>query len=83
VLVTALSAYGAVNTPEQASEHLAGVARMLPTEVQPVVADQLTIAAASTRLDTVRGLTALVIALWTATTAATSLIDAHRRLPGD
>jgi membrane protein len=50
---------------------------MLPAEVQPVVADQLTtIAAASTQLDTVRGLTALAIALWTATTAASSLIDA-------
>jgi membrane protein len=77
VLVTALSVYGAVNTPEQATEQLTSVARMLPDQVKPVVADQLTtIAAASTRLQTVRGLTALVIALWTATTAATSLIDA-------
>jgi membrane protein len=77
VLVTALSVYGAVNTPQQASEQLASVARMLPAEVEPVAADQLTtIAAASTQLHTVRGLTALLIALWTATTAATSLIDA-------
>ena len=77
VLVTALSVYGAVNTPAQASEQLASMAGMLPTEVEPVVADQLTtIAAASTQLDTLRGLTALLIALWTATAAATSLIDA-------
>ncbi|MFL6132368.1 MAG: YihY/virulence factor BrkB family protein [Nocardioidaceae bacterium] len=77
VLVTALSVYGAVNTPEQATEQLTSVARMLPDQVRPVVAGQLTtIAAASTRLQTVRGLTALAIALWTATTAASSLIDA-------
>jgi membrane protein len=77
VLVTALSVYGAVHTPEQAQEQLTSVARLLPDQVQPVVADQVaTIAAASTRLHTVRGLTALAIALWTATTAASSLIDA-------
>jgi membrane protein len=77
VLVTALSVYGAVNTPADASEQLGDLARMLPTEMQPMVAEQLTtIAAASTRLNTVRGLTALLIALWTATTAMTSLIDA-------
>jgi membrane protein len=77
VLVTALSVYGAVNTPAQASEQLSRMARMLPSDVQPVVASQLTsIAAASAHLNTVRGLTALVIALWTATAAATSLIDA-------
>src|SRR4029453_5161686 len=50
---------------------------MLPTEVQPIVADQLTsITTASTRVLTVRGLAGLVIALWTATTAMVSLIDA-------
>jgi membrane protein len=77
VLVTALSVYGAVNTPEQASRQLAHVARMLPAEMSPVVVDQLrSITAASTALDTVRGLTALAIALWTATAATTSLIDA-------
>jgi membrane protein len=77
LLVTALSVYGVVNTPEQASEQLTSVSRMLPPEVQPVVAEQLTtIAAASTKLDTVRGLSALVIALWTATTATAALIDA-------
>src|SRR3954463_8433508 len=49
VLVTALSVYGAVNTPEQATEQLTSVARMLPDQVKPVVAGQLTtIAAAST-----------------------------------
>jgi membrane protein len=77
VLVTAMSVYGAVNTPEEASRQLTTVSRMLPTEVEPVVADQLTtIAAASSKLDTLRGLTALAIALWTATAAASSLIDA-------
>jgi membrane protein len=77
VLVTALSIYGAVNSPEQASQQLESLAQMLPAEVQPVLDDQLeTIAAASTKLDTVRGLTALAIALWTATAATSSLLDA-------
>jgi membrane protein len=77
VLVTALSVYGAVNTPADASAQLTTVSRMLPAEMQPMVADQLTtIATNSTRLDTVRGLAALLIALWTATAATTSLIDA-------
>jgi membrane protein len=77
VLVTALSVYGAVNSPEQASQQLASVAQLLPDEVQPVLTDQLrTIAASSTRLDTVRGLVALAIALWTATAAAAALVDA-------
>jgi membrane protein len=77
VLVTALSVYGAVNTPEQALQQLAGLARMLPSQVEPVVADQLTtITTASTQVHTRRGLTGLVIALWTATAAMSSLIDA-------
>jgi membrane protein len=77
VLVTALSVYGAVNTPAQALEQLSRVAEMLPTQLQPIVADQLTsITTASTRVLTVRGLAGLVIALCTATTAMTSLIDA-------
>jgi membrane protein len=77
VLVTALSVYGAVNTPEQALHQLGGLARMLPPQVEPVVADQLVnITAASTQVHTRRGLTGLVIALWTATTAMSSLIDA-------
>jgi membrane protein len=76
VLVTALSVYGAVNTPAQALDQLSRVAEMLPTEVQPIVADQLTsITTASTKVLTVRGLAGLVIALWTATTAMVSLID--------
>jgi membrane protein len=77
VLVTALSIYGAVNTPEQALEQLSGMTEMLPPELEPLVAEQLTtIAAASTKVLTVRGLTGLVVALWTATTAMTYLIDA-------
>ncbi len=76
VLLTALSVYGAVNTPAQASEQLASLARLLPEEVESVVTDQLTtITAASTKVQTRRGLTALLIALWTATTAMTSLMD--------
>ena len=76
VLVTAISVYGAVNTPEQALQQLSSGARMLPTELQPIVADQLTtITAASTKVLTWRGLTGLVVALWTATTAMTYLID--------
>lgn len=76
VLVTALSVYGAVNTPAQALAQLSRVAEMLPAQLQPIVADQLTsITTASTKVLTVRGLAGLVIALWTATTAMTSLID--------
>jgi membrane protein len=77
VLVTALSVYGAVNTPQEALEQLSGVAGMLPTPLEAVVADQLTtITTASTQVLTRRGLTGLVLALWTATAAMTSLIDA-------
>ena len=76
VLVTALSVYGAVNTPAQALEQLSRVAEMLPPQMEPVVADQLTsITTASGAVLTVRGLTGLVLALATATTAAMSLID--------
>lgn len=77
VLVTALSVYGAVNTPAQARDQLSQVAEMLPAQVEPIVADQLrSITTASTKVLTVRGLAGLVIALWTATTAMASLIDA-------
>jgi membrane protein len=76
VLVTAISVYGAVNTPEQALEQLSSVAGILPSELDPIVADQLTtITTASTQVLTWRGLTGLVVALWTATTAMTYLID--------
>jgi membrane protein len=77
VLVTALSVYGAVNTPAQALDQLSRSAEMLPSQVQSLVADQLTsITTASTKVLTVRGLVGLLIALWTATTAMVSLIDA-------
>ncbi len=77
MLVTAVSVYGAVTTPEEALEQLSGVARTLPPELEPLVAEQLTtITAASTQVLTFRGVTGLVVALWTATTAATYLIDA-------
>ncbi|HYO40414.1 MAG TPA: YihY/virulence factor BrkB family protein [Nocardioidaceae bacterium] len=77
VLLTALSVYGAITTPVEALEQVASVARMLPDQVQPVVADQLTtITAASGDVHTRRGLTGLLLALWTATTATTYLIDA-------
>jgi membrane protein len=49
---------------------------MLPPELQPMVADQLTtITATSNHLHTWSALTGLVVALWTATTAMTYLID--------
>lgn len=77
VLVTALSVYGALNTPAQALRQLSRVARTLPPQVQSLVADQLTtITTASTKVLTVRGLVALALALWTATTAMMALIDA-------
>lgn len=77
VLVTALSVYGAVNTPEQAREQLSGLTGMLPASLASVVTDQLTsITAASTQVLTQRGLTGLLLALWTATAATSSLIDA-------
>jgi membrane protein len=77
VLVTALSVYGAVNTPQQALAQLSGIADVLPPALEVVVADQLTsITTASTQVHTRRGLTALLLALWTATAATTSLIDA-------
>jgi membrane protein len=76
VLVTAISVYGAVNTPEQALQQLSSVTRMLPTELQPLLADQLTsITTASTQVLTWRGLIGLIVALWTATTAMIYLID--------
>jgi len=77
LLVTALSVYGALNSPEQALAQLSDAADVLPDQLEPVVAEQLrTITNASTHVLTLRGLTGLVIALWTATTAATFLIDA-------
>ena len=77
VLVTALAVYGAINTPQQALEQLSRAAHRLPDALEPVVADQLTtITSASGQVLTFRGLTGLVFALWTATTAAGYLIDA-------
>ncbi|SOD97900.1 YihY/virulence factor BrkB family protein [Blastococcus haudaquaticus] len=77
VLVTAVSVYGAVTTPDEALDQLSGIARTLPPELEPLVAEQLTtITANSTQVLTVRGITGLVLALYTATTAATYLIDA-------
>ncbi len=77
VLVTALSVYGAVNTPAQSLRRLSEIAEVLPPEVEGIVADQLTsITTASTQVLTVRGLAGLLIALWTATTATLALIDA-------
>jgi membrane protein len=77
VLVTALSVYGAVNTPQEALDQLSRLTGLLPPELEPVVAEQLTtITAASAQVLTFRGLTGLVFALWTATTAMTYLIDA-------
>jgi membrane protein len=77
LMVTALSVYGALNTPEQALAQLRGMTGVLPDPLEPVVGDQLvTITEASGDVLTVRGITGLVVALWTATTAATYLVDA-------
>jgi membrane protein len=77
VLVTALSVYGAANTPAQALSQLSRVAETLPPEMQSLVSDQLTsITTASTEVLTARGLVGLLLALWTATTAMVALIDA-------
>ncbi|MGY1717598.1 YihY/virulence factor BrkB family protein [Blastococcus sp. SYSU DS0552] len=76
VLVTAVSIYGVVNTPGTALEQLSEVADVLPDDLESIVADQLTtITAASAQVLTFRGLTGLLVALWTATTAMTYLID--------
>lgn len=77
VLATALSVYGALNTPAQALAQLSRMAETLPPQLEPLVADQLTsITTASTQVLTVRGLVGLGLALWTATTAMVALIDA-------
>ena len=77
LLMTALSVYGALHTPEQVIAQLSGMAGVLPDPLEPVVEDQLvSITEASTHVLTVRGLLGLAVALWTATTAATFLLDA-------
>ncbi|QFG68824.1 YihY/virulence factor BrkB family protein [Ornithinimicrobium pratense] len=77
VLLTALSVYGAINTPAQALDHLSGLVALMPPAVGEILADQLvSITEASTQLLTVRGLLALAVALGTAMTAMTFLIDA-------
>ena len=76
VLVTAVSVYGAANTPEDALRQLSSVAGMLPEDLRSVVADQLvTVTTASGQVLTFRGLTGLAAALYTATTAMTYLVD--------
>jgi membrane protein len=77
VMLTALSVYGALNSPEEALQQLSDMAEVLPDDLEPLVADQLTtITAASGQVLTLRGLSGLLAALWTATTAATYLVDA-------
>lgn len=77
VLVTALSVYAAVNSPAHALQELSVVVAMLPEQLRPVVTEQATsIAGASTRVTTPRGVLGLLFALSTATTAAAYLIDA-------
>jgi len=77
VLLTALSVYGAINTPERAMEHISRVVTVMPPALGDVLADQLvSITAASTRLLTARGVFSLVVALATAMAAMNFLIDA-------
>lgn len=76
MLVTALSVYGAVNTPQEALQQLSLMAALLPNQLEPVVAEQLkTITAASGQVLTRTGLVGLLFALWTATTATMYLVD--------
>jgi len=77
VFVLALSVSAVVNPPEQAMEQLSRGAGNLPAPLEPVVADQLsTVTAASSNVLTWPGITGLLVALCTATTAAIYLIDA-------
>ncbi len=77
VLLTALSVYGAVVTPEQALEQFSDVVELLPEQLQSLVASQFAVLTAnSTKVLTVRGAVALLVALWTATAAAGNLIGA-------
>lgn len=77
VLVTALSVYGALNTPEQSLGQLSGIVAVMPPALESVAVDQLTsITAASTEVLTVRGVFGLLVALSTATAATTYLLDA-------
>ncbi len=77
VLLTALSVYGAVVTPEQALEQFSDVVKLLPEQLQSLVASQFAVLTAnSTSALTVRGSVALLVALWTATAAAGNLIGA-------
>ncbi|MGY1743644.1 MULTISPECIES: YihY/virulence factor BrkB family protein [unclassified Blastococcus] len=77
MLVAALSVYGALNTPEQALAQLSDLADSLPDQLEPIVEEQLTtITAASGEVLTWRGISGLAVALWTATVAATYLVDA-------
>ncbi|WP_134773092.1 YihY/virulence factor BrkB family protein [Ornithinimicrobium flavum] len=77
VLLTALSVYGAVNTPAQALDHLTGLAELMPPALGQILSDQLvSITAASTQLLTLRGVLALAVALGTAMAATNFLVDA-------
>ncbi len=77
VLLTALSVYGAVVTPEQALEQLSDVVELLPEQLQSLVASQFAVLTAnSTGALTLRGAVALLVALWTATAAAGNLMSA-------
>lgn len=77
VLLTALSVYGAVVTPEQALEQFSDVVELLPVQLQSLVASQFAVLTAnSTSALTVRGAVALLVALWTATAAAGNLVGA-------
>ncbi|MCA0145286.1 YihY/virulence factor BrkB family protein [Blastococcus sp. LR1] len=77
MLIAALSVYGALNSPDAALRQLSELTGMLPDDLDPIVGEQLsTITRASQDVISWRGLTGLLVALWTATTAATYLVDA-------
>ncbi|RBY97645.1 YihY/virulence factor BrkB family protein [Blastococcus sp. TF02-8] len=76
MLVAALSVYGAVNSPEAALRQLSELTGLLPDDLEPVVGDQLETITRAADVVTVRSLVGLLVSLWTATTAATYLVDA-------
>ncbi|WP_104525352.1 YihY/virulence factor BrkB family protein [Blastococcus atacamensis] len=77
MLIAALSVYAALHSPDAALRQLSELTGLLPDDLDPIVGEQLTtITRASEHVVSWRGLAGLIVALWTATTAATYLVDA-------
>ncbi|RBY90312.1 YihY/virulence factor BrkB family protein [Blastococcus sp. TBT05-19] len=76
MLIAALSVYGALNSPEAALRQLSDVTGLLPDDLEPVVGEQLATITQAAGVVSTRSLVGLLVSLWTATTAATWLVDA-------